>query len=293
MISSHNGGMAQPGWYPDPGGSGTPRYWDGTAWSPLLNEANVHSSSPVGGPRRSLVGVGIGLLAIMLVVAVMLWQPWRSGPWASPEDTNSARPTGSQWNELEPTETPSSPQPTDGSGRPIACPYIDTAEGRQVNGWYVSGDMHFEGVPGWDREPGGWTIDFASKRSGQQDRVRGNWVSITAIGQISKEDFSPDPRTAATQISDCLSSSFFYSTLDHRERLQDEAFTTDDDVGGWLIRENYWNIPGQDVTGDEVVVVILDAGADDTLTLFHSQAPIEDQDRKDKVAEALGTLSLR
>lgn len=284
--------MAQPGWYPDPGGSGTPRYWDGAAWAPLV-AGPTHPAAPGGGHRRSpLIGVGLGLMAILLVVAVMVWQPWASGA-GIPEDTNSARPTGSQWNELEPTETPSSPQPTDGQGRPLACPRIEAPEGKRQGGWYVSGGVGFKGVPGWGEEQGGWTIDFASQRSGQEDFVGGGWVSITAIGQIAKQDFSSDARTAATQVSDCLSSSYFYHTLDHRESLQDEEFTTTDGVTGWIIRENYWNIPDQFVSGDEVVVLVLDAGADDTLTLFHSQAPIEDERRKDKVAEALSTLSRR
>lgn len=26
------GFMAKPGWYPDPDGSGTPRYWNGERW---------------------------------------------------------------------------------------------------------------------------------------------------------------------------------------------------------------------------------------------------------------------
>lgn len=251
------------------------------------------SGSRPGGPHRStLVGFGIGFVAILLVVAVLVWRPWGAGV-GIPEDGNSARPTGSQWNELEPTETPSSPQPTDGEGRPLACPRIDEPEARRQGAWYVSGDIGFQGVPGWAEEQGGWTIDFASQRSGQQDHVGGNWVAITAIGQIATEDFSNDPRTAATQVSDCLSSSYFYHTLDHRERLQDERFTTSDGVDGWIIRENYWNIPDQAVSGDEVVVLVLDAGDDDTLTLFHSQAPIEDEGRKDKVTEALSTLSRR
>ncbi len=283
--------MAQPGWYPDPGGSDAPRYWDGTAWAPVATEKDG-PGNPGGHRRNSLIGIGIGLAAILLVVALMVWQPWNSGPWGSPEDTNSAKPTGSQWNELEPTETPSTPQPTDGDGRPVACPLVEEGNNEPQGTWYVSDGIQYRGVPGWD-DGGGWTIDFASDRSGQVEGVADTWVAITAIGQIDTADFSPDPRTAATQASDCLSSSFFYRTLDYRERLQDEPFTTSDGVEGWIIRENYWNIPEQPVTGDEVVVVVLDAGDGSTLTLFHSQAPIEDQERKDMVAAALDSLSRR
>lgn len=296
LAIRHTGRMAQPGWYPDPSGSGAPRYWDGRGWSshPGVDVSSHGSGANGGGSHSSIfIGISIGLLAIVLVVAVLIWQPWNSSAWLTQGDTNSAKPTGSQWNELEPTETPSSPQPTDDQGRPMACPLVDVPDGTVRGGRYISGDFAFQGVPGWPEEGGGQTIDFASKRSGQAEFVNSEWIAVTAIGQLSTTDFSPDPRTAALQVSDCLSSSYFYDVLDFRERLQDERFITSDGMEGWLIRENYWNVPNKPVTGDEVVIVVLEAGGGNALTLFHSQAPIEDQKRKDLVAEALGTLAQR
>ena len=284
--------MASPGWYPDPRGTGAPRYWDGAQWANVAPSTGSAGSGS-GSGRRTLTSVGIGLVTILLVVAVLIWQPWNSTGLSAQGDNNSSKPTGSQWNELEPTENPSSPQPDDGQGRPQACPLIDAPEGEKQGRWYISGGIGFEGVRGWEDERGAWTIDFASERSGQLDSVKANWVSITAIGQLDTTDFSADARTAASQVSECLSSSYYYSTLERRERLQDEAFTTTDGVEGWIIRENYWNIPGQPVSGDEVVVVVLQSGTEDTLTLFHTQAPIEDQKRKDAVAAALESLSKR
>ncbi len=278
--------MAQPGWYPDPGGSGRPRYWDGRAWAPMPEEQQSGRD-----PRRTaLVTVVAGSLAIMLVVALLVWQPWRSAPWVTvAEDTNSARPTGRQWDELPPPQTPPSEMPTDDAGRPVACPLVDEGDQPPVGEWYVSGGVAYRGVPGWS-DGGGWTIDFTSERSGQLQSVASGWVAITAIGKVSREDFSDDPRGAATQLVDCMSTSYYYSTLDTRERLQDEAFATQDGVRGWIIRENFWNVPDTAVSGDEVVVVVLDAGDPEHLVLFHTQAPIEQEDRKAEVARALESL---
>ena len=60
---------------------------------------------------------------------------------------------------------------------------------------------------------------------------------------------------------------------------------------GWLIRANFWNKPGHyTVLGDEVVVVILDQGAPNTITLFHTQAPIGDSARQEMVKKSLDSL---
>ncbi|HWI09209.1 MAG TPA: DUF4870 domain-containing protein [Solirubrobacteraceae bacterium] len=39
---------AEPGWYPDPGGSGSHRYWDGTRWTDALS-----SAIPPAGPQNA------------------------------------------------------------------------------------------------------------------------------------------------------------------------------------------------------------------------------------------------
>lgn len=275
-------GMAEPGWYPDPEGSGEPRYWDGRQWT--------DRSEGRPDTQRPLWPLIVGVLVATAIVVAMVWQPWRNSSSALPTDTNSAMPSGDQWDELEPSETPTSPQPTDGLGRPVACPIVDSEDLLPQGEWYVSKGMKYRGVPGWSSR-GSWSIDFASERSGQTDRVTGSWVAVTAIGQISKENFSNDARTAAQQLISCLSTSYYYSTLSRVEVLEDREHVTKDGVTGWLIRANFWNEPGtQEVSGDEVVVLMADDGNEGHFTLFHTQAPIEDPGRKEKVAACLDSL---
>lgn len=276
------GVMAAPGWYPDPEGSDTPQYWDGESWT----------TGPVDDPTRQrplwqLIAV---VLALTLLVIAVVWQPWRRNPWALPTDSNSALPSGRQWDELEPSETPTSPQPTDGNGRPVNCPIVDETALRPQGDWFISEGMKYQGVPGWDPN-GSWSIDFASKRSGQKDNVTEDWVSITAIGQISKQTFSSDARTAAHQLSSCMATSYYYRTLSSVEMLEDRKHVTKDGVTGWLLRANFWNEPEtQEVLGDEVVILVVETDSQEAFTLFHTQAPIGDQARQDLVAACLDSF---
>ena len=278
--------MATPGWYPDPDGSETPRYWNGENWETSPDAQSSERSSV----RSGVWVLGAGALVLLIVVSMILWQPWKNSPWSAPTDSNSARPSGRQWDETVPSETPTSPQPSDGQGRPVACPIANATTRSPQGDWFSSEGIRYQGVPGWETNQGNY-IDFASERSGQDNHVTGSWVAVTAIGQLSKKDYSADTRTAAKQLISCLSTSYYYRHLERVETLEDKSFRTSDGVDGWLIRANFWNEPGYyDVLGDEAVVVILDQGAADTVTLFHTQAPIGDSDRQEMVKKSLETL---
>lgn len=282
------GSMATPGWYPDPDGSDTPRYWNGENWEDSFREKTDNRSAA----RSNAWILGVGALTLLIMVSVLLWQPWKSNPWSPPTDNNSSRPTGRQWDETVPSESPTSPQPSDGQGRPTACPIVRTSSSpTPQNNWFYSGGIRYQGVPGWRVSQANY-IDFASERSGQDDQVTGTWVAVTAIGQLSKTDYSADTRTAAKQLTSCLSTSYYYRHLERVEILEDKSFRTTDGVEGWMIRANFWNEPGYyDVLGDEAVVVVLDQGAANTVTLFHTQAPIGDSARKEMVKKSLDSLS--
>ena len=280
--------MATPGWYPDPDGSDTPRYWNGENWEDSFREKTDSRSAA----RSNAWILGVGALTLLIVVSVLLWQPWKSNPWSSPTDNNSSRPTGRQWDETVPSESPTSPQPSDGQGRPTACPIVRTSSSpTPQNNWFYSGGIRYQGVPGWRVSQANY-IDFASERSGQDDQVTGTWVAVTAIGQLSKTDYSADTRTAAKQLTSCLSTSYYYRHLERVEILEDKSFRTTDGVEGWMIRANFWKEPVyNDVLGDEEVVVVLDQRPPNTVTLFHTQAPIGDSARKEMVKKSLDSLS--
>lgn len=276
--------MAQPGWYPDPAGSGRRRYWDGRAWAPQPTEQHRRPDS--------LIWWVTGIVLASIVVVLALWQPWRGPIFPVPEDTNSASPSVPSWDETsapsaspEPTE---SSLPTDGGGRPVACP---EGNGRVLNvsadGRYRSGGLSFEPVRGWGNSRG-YALDMANDVAGQRDPVVDTWIALTAIGWLDTEHFGK-PQQAATQVIDCLSTSFYYRDMERREVLSSEAH----DVGGrpgWLVRANLWNRQPHPVLGDEIIVLVVDTGRAGQLAIFHAEAPIRDQRRIDLINKALDSV---
>ncbi len=102
-----------PGWYPDPGGSASQRWWDGRAWTPRLQPAGTPTGpgpdpgSPEPGGRRGLVLVLV-IAAVVVAVVIGLWQlPGLFGrPTPAPGPLPTTTPTVQGWDE-NPTATPS------------------------------------------------------------------------------------------------------------------------------------------------------------------------------------------
>jgi len=58
------------GWYPEPAGSGTRRYWDGTRWS-----SSTTSVKPAGRSRLSRIIVGLVVFAALVGIVMFLRNP--------------------------------------------------------------------------------------------------------------------------------------------------------------------------------------------------------------------------
>lgn len=74
------------GWYPDPAGPGSLRYWDGTTWTPHRQPTPLPQAAPsaVVRPLRRSPGVDTNTVWIWLIVlmplismAMLLFVPWR------------------------------------------------------------------------------------------------------------------------------------------------------------------------------------------------------------------------
>lgn len=278
--------MAQPGWYPDPGGRpGQFRYWDGSGWSASTSATPASTTSP-GAPagRRGPWLV----VAVVVALTLVVWLLVRGGPGTQVrEDTNSSTPTVSAWDE---TSSASASPPEGTGGVPVECP-DHQGDSRDApgprDGRYVGGGLSYAEIPGWEARAG-WGVDWAHERDGQWDRVTDRWVAIAVVGQVDREEF-PDPRTAAGQLMSCLASSYYYRDLTGRTDRESVAVTINGRSGWKLVSEiRVANHP--EVQGDVITVIAVDVAREATWGIFVSEAPIGDRDRLAKVARAAESL---
>lgn len=281
--------MSVPGWYPDPSSNqGAFRYWDGNAWSQQVTGAQGIPEARPPSNKHSWMWFVVAMVVISGLVALFILRP--PGFVTIPEDTNSARPTGSQWNEVPPTAPPSAPDET--GGDVVDCPQNSVDDRSEVSS---DGRMHGGGLSitpprrGWSERavqmP--WLYDHNSTIR----TITSGWMSNLSVGEVLRSEGFPDPRTTATQLMGCLASSGLYLGFSGREDLSDAAFTLDGQ-GGWRITANVLVDNQKDIKGDVVDVIVLDLGDPEKLSVFISCATIDRADNLDEVARVTESLRI-
>ncbi|MEO7586947.1 MAG: DUF2510 domain-containing protein [Arachnia sp.] len=275
--------MSAPGWYPDPskGGEGL-RYWDGRAWS---QQTTAATPTPT---KRPWLWFAVSMAVVAAVVAVFVLRP--GGLMTTPEDTNSARPTGSQWNEVPPTETPTDPQET-GAGETIDCPQNSVDDRSEVSsdGRMHGGGLSFEAPKGWEWESRPVFMPWMYDHNSTIKPITSSWMSNLSAGKVLRSEGFKDPRSTATQLMGCLASSGLYMGFTGRQDVSDAAFSLDG-AGGWRITADVRVANQGAIQGDVVDVIVLDLGDSDSLAVFISCATIDDEKNLDEVARATDSL---
>ncbi len=276
--------VSAPGWYPDPtGNKGAARYWDGHTW--------VSDSAPSVGATKSGRPWGWFIFAMVVItglVAVFVLRP--EGLGIAGGDPNSAKPTGSQWNELPLTETPTETQDP-GEGGVIDCPQNSFDDRSKVSS---DGRMHGGGLsfqpPGgrdWKKYPiwMPWLYDHNSMTKS----ITSHWQSSISVGKVLRSEGFTDPQGTATQLMGCLASSGLYLGFSGREDVINDSFTLDGEEG-WRITADVFVENQDDILGDVVDVIVLDLGESGELGVFISTATIDNQQNLNEVSEASRSL---
>lgn len=277
--------MAQPGWYPDPAAPDGRRYWDGQRW--LDPE-----------PQRRGVSNWVWLVAALtlvgVLVAALVLFPSVANPFApTPEDRRTTRPTGEQWDELLPSETPTPTEIESEFGESIDCP----SSGEWPRSEIVDGRLHGGGlsiVPPqgdkWVMSPAhfAWMYDYNSVLR----EITPGWISNVNVGYILVSDgFSTDPKAAAEQFVTCMSSSGMFRGFTKRTVLFNEPW----DVAGrpaWRLTSNVyvsdWDREG--IEGDTVDIVIVPTDDPDRLAVYVSCVTIRHEENIREVEPVLDSL---
>lgn len=302
--------MADTGWYPDPGGSGQFRYWDGRSWSPQLSP---HPSAPPPGQtgptpqrgrRRGAAGAVIGLVAVLVAAAVVVLLVVR--PWSGVKDITDNPPvnTVSPGDDgASPTPTPSptpspTPTPTPSAKTPqgrVACPEGDpyARDQHPTDDRTHGGGLSFATLPDWDVDPQVGGLSFAYDVSSNAYQVADSWFALSAVGALRIADGFDDPQHSATAVVQCISTTSFYENLRSIEPVHSKAVTVDGHPG-WSIRAKFLcDVEGHpEIKGDLVDVIVVDVDGGESLGLYLGTATIDDRTTTAAMEAAITSLQV-
>ena len=225
---------------------------------------------------------------VALVVVIVLTRSGQGTGGDVPEDTNSAAPTESAWDETStPTPTPSSHQSSQ------RCPVTTVStQTNQPSKGIAGGGLQAPDISGWDNSPS-FYLDWVSDLHTLIDDVYPGWMSNVSVGALNATDGFTDPTVSAHQTMECYASSGYYSGYTGRKDLVDEATTVNGHQAWHMQAEVYVtmsNLP--QVEGDVVDVYVVDVGSDDHFGVFISSVTIGDSARDKKVRDCIAGLKV-
>lgn len=288
--------MSAAGWYPDPGGTpGQYRYWDGRTWSSTTSPVPGGPAPTPGTPRRGRgLWIILGIIAAVLVAALVTWIVVGNRPTIITEDSNSASPSVTSWNEQQ-TSTPTPVEVPEG-GTLVKCPNGNTTPTNTYpnDGWLHGGGLKVKEIPGWKREQVymGWVYDMSTQTSLVYTGGSHRWFSMSAVGALHTVDGFDQPKRSAFQVMSCFATSSYYSGYTGRSNLLSEAVTINGRPG-WRLRSEVYvtmkDLP--QVAGDVIDVIVVDTGDPESLGVYISSVTIDDNARLDLVEAAIKTLT--
>lgn len=278
------GRMAQPGWYADPTAPDGRRYWDGQRWL---------DQTPQKKPSGTWLWLGIALVVVAsIVVALILW-PGSASPFASvPEDTRTARPSGKQWDEREPSPT-ETPTPVEtGFGQPIECPYSEEYPRSEPRDGRLSGGGLSVAEPGGEWIDSVAWIDWMYDNNSMIRPIVPGWISNVNLGYIKVSDgFSSSLPQAAEQFVTCMASSGMFDGFVKRELLRNEDFNVSGRIG-WRLTSNIYvdNQLMHGIEGDTVDIVLVPTDDKDRIAVYVTCATINLSDNQEEADQLLASL---
>ncbi len=297
--------MAQPGWYPDPGGQqGMFRYWDGSAWTKQLSANPGGAPSGPGGRSPSTIwAIVAGVVVLALIAAFSLPSLLGSllgGPSSSTSRPAPPAPTVSAWDENDsptpspsptpsrtPTPTPSpTPTPTPSPDNNLPCPRYDTAV---VKGRLFGGGLSVPVI-----RDSRWsinavrTIPWAICATGLQRHITGTWVSEVILAGIQPRSIVGSLQQQANAIADDSVNRFYNNGAGKLVMKSSKAIKLDG-LDAWELRyevriDYLRSIPGDNVN---VVVVRHTDGSRSALMTFATIGDTETQRQVDASRSAV------
>ena len=290
------------GWYPDPSGvRGRYRYWDGDAWSDETTTDPTHAAPPVKagtGDRDSsnnkawLVALAVLALITAIVVALLLrgtGSPFGGGQ--AKEDTNSAKPTISAWDE---TSTPTTPPPPDLTGGVwIDCP-VSTGVGNthQTAGRLTAAGLSMKIPAGYGSQNDYVSMVYDQHAVGRSIPNGFGFWSAISVGLASNADGFVDLATTANQLMQCNSMTNHYVDMPPTVLIAGESMTISGH-SAWHVRWHIHYNSNRPIPGEILDSIAVDMGPDaGYIAVYWSCRPQDNADFEASITAAIDSLEV-